>query len=147
MSDLHYLLQEQLPKLDERKLVINDLHVMSDRGESLNIEIQNNYHRGLAARWSVYQARLIESQLSMANNTYEGMNPVHCVCIFIILPYLRDDNTVMKYLGMPLPVAKGEVQSSYFNMHIIDLTRFNKREEELVTDLDKWLYFIKYSDN
>lgn len=145
VSELRYLPQEQLPKLDERKVVINDLHVMSDRGESLSIEIQNNDHRGLAARLFVYLARLIENQLRLADNRYENMKPVHCVCIANFL-YLRHTVSAVHHLAMPLPAPKGEEPLSYLNMHIIDLVRFNKELDEVVTDLDKWLYFMKNSD-
>lgn len=107
--------------------------------------MQNNDHRGLAARLFVYLARLIENQLRLADNRYENMNPVHCVCIANFL-YLRHTASAVHHLAMPLPAPKGEEPLSYLNMHIIDLVRFNKELDEVVTDLDKWLYFMKNSD-
>ena len=99
-------------------------------------------HRSLAERLLWSTAKAYDQQLE-EGEPYAALRPVIMVCF--LNDILFDDNSGQFHSCFRLiDQASGRQLSDQFEIHIIELPKFNKTLEELVSDLDCWTYFLKH---
>ena len=133
----------QPPDIPILKETILDIRAVDNRGISFIVEMQVKDTHSFDKRAIYYTAKAYTSQIKKGVD-YPKLNQV----IFIgILDFnsFEGENYLTRHLILNRETMNQELSDLEFNF--IELTKFNKAEEDLVTIVDKWVYFIKNADD
>ena len=144
IKDLTFKNTEQLPvTIDERRAVY-DIYCENDKGEKFIVELQKAKQNYFIERTIYYSTFPISGQAIKGDWDY-NLKTVYCIGLldFIFSDYTDD-------------AEQGEVVHTHTikNQHnrqvydkltyiYLEMPNFNKKEYELETRLDQWLFFIK----
>ena len=140
IQTVEFLPTEQLPKTSESKKSILDVLCTDERGFKYIIEVQNKYMQNYMQRVQYYVSHLYSNQLKNKQN-YLELKPITLLSVLnhSIFP------SQINYLSFHENIEK-ETKQSYLNdmsYAFIELPKFNKKEEELETVEDYWIYTMK----
>ena len=142
IKDLSYSSVEKqgLTALD-RKAVF-DLYCIGDKGERFIVEMQKAKQNYFKDRSVFYASFPIQEQGKKNQWNYQ-LDPIYSVGI---LDFIFDDHKNDKELlhVVELKNQRGEVFYDKLKFVYLELPKFNKKEEELVTHFDKWLYVFTH---
>ena len=133
----------QPPDLSILKETILDIKAVDNRGVSFIVEMQVERKHSFQKRAQYYTAKAYTNQIDKGEN-YPKLGQV----IFIgILNFncFEGSDFLTRHLILNLATQRQELQDIEFNF--IELTKFNKTNEQLVGIIDKWIYFIKNAGN
>ncbi|MDR1583911.1 MAG: Rpn family recombination-promoting nuclease/putative transposase [Prevotellaceae bacterium] len=149
---------EYLGDTEEASRSIVDAHCKTNKGEDIIIEMQNAKPMNFADRLIFYSTYPIREQAPKRRRkgqiTHQEKKPWHynLKALYIIaivnFPMLMDEkekNLVIDRIKL-MSIKTNKVFSDKLNFIIMDLTKFNKKQEELKTQLDFWLYTLKYAE-
>jgi predicted transposase/invertase (TIGR01784 family) len=139
IADLEILNPYQTPKIEALKETLLNVKARDKRGVTFIVEMQIEYTAGLKKRFLYYTAKEYVTQIERGEE-YPHLNQI----IFIgILDFnaFQGQSYLTRHLILNTETHEQELQDLEFNF--IELPKFTKREEELETVLEKWLYFIK----
>ena len=124
------------------KKVFFDIACTAEDGEHFIIEMQQEKQKYFRDRCVFYLSRSINEQIV---NGKRWQEPLESVYIISILDFKLTDSEPESYLQDIALMNKQTGKLFYIKLgfKFIELPCFNKKEEELETDLDKWLYIIK----
>lgn len=148
IKSVTYINKEMTPLNKEDRTIFYDILCKVDGQEDIIIEMQHKPQDTFRERSLYYMSRAIDSQGSNKKKWKYKIHPIYG--IFITNFHLKEvnlpDTPVSEYV---IKNAKtNELFTNKFRMFFIDLLTFNKTtEEELETDLDKWIYSIKNMGN
>jgi predicted transposase/invertase (TIGR01784 family) len=144
ITDIAYLPTEQFGKTEKERIVVFDVYCKNDRGELILLEMQNIPQAHFYERSLLYSTELIRSQAVKGEWNYE-LKAVYVIGILNFIPIesandeqyvdrvsLFNERTKKKFLDI-------------LNFIYVILPKFNKRQEELKSQLDDWLYILKHS--
>ena len=139
--------KEKLGKTQEDRKAIYDIYCENDKGEKIIVELQKAKQNYFKDRTVYYATFPIQEQAEKGDWNYE-LKAVYCVGV---LDFTFDEKSKK---------SKGEVkhtvllkdqnnQPFYDKLQFVylEMPNFTKKEKELKTRLDKWLYFIKHSED
>jgi predicted transposase/invertase (TIGR01784 family) len=129
----------QAPDIPILKETILDIKAVDHRGVTFIVEMQVKDNPCFDKRALYYSAKAYTNQIKKGDD-YPKLNQV----IFIgILDFnsFEGDNYLTRHLILNKETLKQELPDLEFNF--IELRKFNKREEELESIVEKWIYFIK----
>ena len=134
---------EQLPLTAESKQSALDVLCTDESGSQYIIEVQNRYLHSYFKRVQYYVSHAYAKQLRIAAN-YKTLKPVTLIsiCDHILFPDEVD------YLSFHRN-AEEKTHEPYLNDHtyvFIELPKFKKKEEELASDEDYWVFMIKSAE-
>ena len=144
IKDLTFKNTEQLPvTIDERKAVY-DIYCENDRGEKFIVELQKAKQNYFMERTIYYATFPISGQAVKGEWDY-NLKAVYCIGL---LDFKFSDYTNEREIG---EVVHTHTIKNQHNRQVYDkltfiyleMPNFNKKEDELETRLDQWLYFIK----
>ncbi len=140
IQTVEFLPTEQLPKTSESKKSILDVLCTDERGFKYIIEVQNKYMQNYMQRVQYYVSHLYSNQLKNKQN-YLELKPITLLSVLnhSIFP------SQINYLSFHENIEK-ETKQSYLNdmsYAFIELPKFNKKEKELETVEDYWIYTMK----
>jgi predicted transposase/invertase (TIGR01784 family) len=132
-----------IPITNEAKYSIVDVRCTDQAGNRYIVEMQVSTQHDYAIRAQYYSSFALSSQLT-AGAKYFTLDPVIFVGVlnFDLFPnkrnyishhYLVDDQT-------------GERDLRYLEFHFIELPKFHKILDQLTTNFDKWVYFLKNAE-
>ena len=132
-----------LPRLSEEKSSIIDVRATDQRNRRFVVEMQVANKKGFKHRVQYYAARDYSMQIDSGED-YLKLKPTYFVGILDFgigkgLNYLSKHFTVEE--------ETGECVLDDIKFTFVQLTKFHKKETELVTLKDKWTYFIKNAEN
>jgi predicted transposase/invertase (TIGR01784 family) len=133
----------QPPDLSILKETILDIKAVDNRGISFIVEMQVKGKYAFQKRAQYYTAKAYTSQIDKGED-YPKLGQV----IFIgILNFncFEGSDFLTRHLILNLATQRQELKDIEFNF--IELTKFDKTEEQLQGIVDKWIYFIKNADN
>jgi predicted transposase/invertase (TIGR01784 family) len=138
--DLTMIDKEKLGKTDLDRKAIFDLYCENQNGEKIIVELQKakqNYFKDRSVYYSTFP---IQEQALKGDWNYK-LSPVYCIGI---LDFVFENNDT-KEVVHTIQLKNQNNQDFYDKLKFIyvEMPNFNKRENELVTRLDKWLFFIK----
>jgi len=127
--------------LDE-KLSILDIKARDQMGRFFNVEMQMIGFAELPQRIMFYWSKLYTEQLP-AGRDYSLLQPTISVCFVdgTILP----GKEYHSRFGL-IDRATGAVFTEDLDIHLFELAKFNKGAEELESEIDQWLYFLKHGE-
>ncbi|KJR42352.1 hypothetical protein MCHI_001763 [Candidatus Magnetoovum chiemensis] len=141
IADLTILNPYQAPKIAGLKETTLDIRAKSKEGVTFIVEIQVQKKLGFEKRVLLYTGKAYVGQLEKGDD-YPKLNQV----IFIGITnfdVFKGDKYLTQHLILNTATHIQELKDFEFNF--IELTKFDKRENELETIVDKWIYFIKHA--
>ncbi len=142
IKDLSFKNLEQQGSIETERKAIFDIHCESERGDRFIVEMQKAKIRFFKDRAVFYTTFPIKEQAEKGDWDFK-LTPVYCVAI---LDFTFDDNRERKDYISNVQLKDQYCQVFYDKLTyiFIEMPRFIKREEQLGTHFDKWLYFLKH---
>ena len=140
IKEVELLPKDQAPLIKETKASILDVKCTDERNIQYIVEMQNKKVPGFVKRTQFYVAHSYVKQLP-SGSEYFSLKPV----VFLVLANHKlfpNKGKVISY-HKTLDVETLEHDLEDLSYVFIELPKFKKKEEELETLQDKWLYFFK----
>ena len=133
----------QLPKIKGLKVTVIDVKATDENGNVFIIEIQLTDKKGLDKRIQYYGAKGYASQIE-SGDEYLKLKPLIFIGI-LDFEYFDSLNYISRHLIMDCDTGERKFKDLEFNF--IELQKFTKKIDQLDNLIDKWIYFIKNSEN
>jgi predicted transposase/invertase (TIGR01784 family) len=142
---LVYNKNEHPGDLKDEGAAIFDLLCTGDKGERFLIEVQRARQGHFKERALFYTARLISDQAPKGNRKAWAYNISEVYLIALLEDFTLEDSPAGAYLHDICLCNRdtGEIFYDKLGYTYIELSKFVKKDTDLATDLDKWLYFLK----
>ena len=137
--ELTYISQEQIPGLEHRKSGLVDIKCTDKAGNIFIVEMQNGYAKHLLKRLQFYSSSAYVAQLKQGRG-YGELAPVF-VIVLLGNQVLSPNLPLISYHKM-IETDSGEHLFQDISYIVVELKKFTKREDELESYLDYWLYFL-----
>lgn len=141
IESLEYISSEQVPDLGQLKRSIIDIKCRDKQGNTYIVEMQNGYAEAFLKRTQFYASKALTNQLDRGKS-YAEIAPVILVAIVHNFRPLQDDNLDVITFHRNVEVSTGKSYLKDLSYVFVELDRFNKKEEELESFEDHWLYFL-----
>jgi predicted transposase/invertase (TIGR01784 family) len=141
ITELTYLNSEKLGKTQTDRKAIFDLYCENEQGDKFIIELQNVPQQYFKDRSIFYATFPIQEQAQKGNQWDYNLKAVYTVSILnfsfadTLERYMREIQLIDKQTG--------EVFYNKLSFMYLEVPRFKKEEDELVTHFDKWLYILR----
>lgn len=123
------------------KLSVLDIKARDETGRQFNIEMQMVGYGAFRQRVVYYWSRLHQAQLGEKDD-YSDLRPTISVC-FLDTPLftqIPDYHLVFELRER----GRRTLFTDQMAVHILELSKFKKTVNELVTPLDRWMFFLRY---
>ncbi|MHA4811630.1 Rpn family recombination-promoting nuclease/putative transposase [Flavitalea flava] len=130
------------PSKGYRKSVF-DLTCTGQDGDQFMIEVQRGSQKYFKDRAIYYTSTLIHDQGPKGKRDWDfNLTPVYLIGL---MEFCFEDSEKEKYMHWAHIVEKGTGKEFYAKLGYIfcELPKFEKQENDLNTDLDRWLYILK----
>ena len=149
ITDITYIPTEQLGRMEEDRKAIFDVLCKTEDGKTFLVEMQRGAQEHFFERALYYTSFPIMKQgkKAIAKEDEKGKDPwdfsLDGVFFLGVLDfkYEQDEMTEHRYQLLETKTLKRMTDKLEFVF--VEVAKFNKREDELETDLDKWLYLLK----
>ena len=132
-----------LPRLIHEKSSIIDVRATDQNNRRFIIEMQVADKKGFKERVQYYAARDYSMQIDTGDD-YQKLQATYFIGI-LDFSIGRGENYLSKHLTIEEETGDNILQDMKYAF--IQLSKFKKKEHELITPTDKWTYFIKNSKN
>jgi predicted transposase/invertase (TIGR01784 family) len=143
INDIEILNPSQLPLVMGAKSTILDVKAKDVAGNQYIVEMQVTDKMGFAKRVVYYSAKSYSTQLDVGDNYYK-LKPTIFIGI-LNFEFLESKQFLSRHLILDAETKEHKLKDLDFNF--IELTKFNKTEEECETLIEKWVFFIKNAEN
>lgn len=141
IADLTLKNSEQMGLTDFDRKAIYDIYCQNEKGEKFIVELQRAKQTYFKDRTLYYSTFPISEQAEQGNWNYQ-LKAVYCISILdFLFDEHKDDKEVI--YTVQLKDQNNAVFYDKFTLIYLQMPNFVKTENELVTQLDKWLFFIK----
>lgn len=141
IADLTLKNSEQMGLADFDRKAIYDIYCQNEKGEKFIVELQRAKQTYFKDRTLYYSTFPISEQAEQGNWNYQ-LKAVYCISILdFLFDEHKDDKEVI--YTVQLKDQNNAVFYDKFTLIYLQMPNFVKTENELVTQLDKWLFFIK----
>ena len=149
ITDITYIPTEQLGIMEDDRKAIFDVLCKTEDGKTFLVEMQRVAQEHFFERALYYTSFPIMKQgkKAIAKEEEKGKDPwdfsLDGVFFLGVLDfkYEQDEMTEHRYQLLETKTLKRMTDKLEFVF--VEVAKFNKREDELETDLDKWLYLLK----
>ena len=141
IRDLVFTNNEKIPELEGERKTFFDISCISVTDEEFIIEMQKAKTKHFKDRSVFYVTFPIRRQAKRGKWNFK-LAPVYFIAI---LDYEYDEDALKRELlrKVSLKDQNNEVFSETLNFIFLQMPLFNKKEDELRTRFDKWLFFLK----
>ena len=133
----------QLPALKGGKVTIVDVKAKDQSNQSYIVEMQVAEVDGFDKRVLYYASKSYSSQIERGD-LYEKLNPTFFIGI-LDFEITQNPDYVSRHKILDVETGENLINDIEFNF--IELPKFNKKETELRSVIDQWVYFIKNAEN
>ncbi len=142
IKDLSYSRNEQMGLNELDRKAVFDLYCIGESGERFIVEIQKAKQNYFKDRSIYYSSFPIQEQAKKGEWSYR-LEPVYTVGI---LDFIFDDHKLEDELLHIVELKNQNCEVFYDKLKFIyiELPKFRKKEEELDTQFDKWLFVFKH---
>ncbi len=142
IRDLQYTRNEYMGGNADARRAIMDITCTSDTGERFIVELQKAKQNYFKERSVYYSTFPIREQGERGNWNFE-LAAVYCVGVLDFV--FDEDKGSTEYLHtVQLKNQQNRVFYDKLTFVYLEMPNFTKTEAELITNTDKWLYFLKY---
>ncbi len=133
----------QLPTLKGGKVTIVDIKAKDQNNKSYIVEMQVADAEGFDKRVLYYASKSYSSQIDRGD-LYEKLNPTFFIGI-LDFEITQNTDYISRHKIVDIDTGENFIKDIEFNF--IELPKFNKKENELTTIIEQWVYFIKNVEN
>lgn len=142
--DLTFKDKEKLGRTEEDRKAVYDLYCQDNNGEKIIVELQRAKQNYFKDRTIYYSSFPIQEQAERGEWNYQ-LKAVYCIGI---LDFVFDEKEEKEVIHtFQLKNQNNQVFYDKLKYVYLELPNFDKKENELTTRLDKWLYFIKHLED
>lgn len=144
VSNITYLNSEQLgDRIDARRAVF-DVFCENEKGEKFIVEMQNVYQELFKDRTIYYSTFPIREQAKRGSDWDFHLNPVYTIGLlnFNFAEGLQDAHRWHHEVKL-MEVDTKEVFYDKLTYVYVEIPKFDKKEDELVSMYDKWMYVLR----
>ena len=133
----------QLPEIKGGKVTIVDVKAKDQNDKVYIVEMQVADFEGFDKRVLYYASKSYSAQINRGNE-YEKLNPTYFIGI---LDFEATKNTsyISRHKIIDIETQENYIKDIEFNF--IELPKFTKKENELNSIIDQWVYFLKNAEN
>jgi predicted transposase/invertase (TIGR01784 family) len=148
---VEFLQTAQDPDIAVYKQSIIDILCKDQNGTQVIIEMQLSKHKGFEKRAQFYAAKAYSSQIIKEDNEHKGLavygklKGVIFLAIANFKMFPEEEKWLSKHKILDDVSYINHLKSFYFIF--MELPKFNKKIDQLVTLNEKWAYFFKYAEN
>lgn len=143
IKDVTYLNTELLGERIESRRAIFDVYCETEDGEKFIVEMQNVYQEFFKDRTIYYSTFPIREQAKKGEWDFH-LNGVYTVGLLnFIFENEGESASRLQHEVKLMDVDTKEVFYDKLTYFYVEIPKFNKKEEELVTMFDKWMYVLK----
>ncbi len=146
--DLTFKNNEQLGETDLDRKAIYDIYCENEKGEKFIVELQKAKQNYFKERTIYYSTFPIREQAEKGEWNY-NLKAVYCIGIldFTFDDYKTELEKSEVVHTIKLKNQNGKIFYDKLTFIYLEMPNFKRKENELETRLDKWLYFIKYLED
>ena len=144
IKDVKYLNNEQLGDVYVARKAIFDVYCEGENGEKFIVEMQNAYQELFKDRSLFYSTFPIREQAVKGSEWDFWLNHVYTVALlnFDMKEESFDQDAICHYVKL-CDTTTHKVFYEKLDFIYVEIAKFEKTEDELVTLYDKWLYVLK----
>ena len=144
IKDVNYLNSEHVGDLFAERKAIFDVYCENENGEKFIVEMQNTFQKFFKDRSLFYSTFPIREQAPKGNDWNFRLDHVYTVALlnFDFKEEAFDQDDINHDVGL-LDKKTHRVFNDKLTFKYVEIAKFNKTEDELVTLYDKWLYVLK----
>ena len=152
ISDITYVPTEQLGIMEDDRKAIFDVLCRTEDGKTFLVEMQRGYQKHFFERALFYTSFPIMKQgkKALAEET-KGNRPwdfsLDGVFFLGILNFKYEDDEMTEHRYRLMEATSKKLMTDKLEFVFVEVEKFDKGEDELETDLDKWLYLLKNMSN
>ena len=145
IEDLTYDKNEYVGDTDEMGTVILDLLCTGSDGEKFVVEVQTSPQFNFKRRMLYYGSKLISDQAPKGNRKHwnYGISEVYVIVLMDGFRFSENDEARVLHDICLCYRDTGKVFYEDMGYIFIELINFTKKEDELKSDLDSWLFVLK----
>ena len=152
ISDITYVPTEQLGIMEDDRKAIFDVLCRTMDGKTFLVEMQRGYQKHFFERALFYTSFPIMKQGKKAlAEEARGNRPwdfsLDGVFFLGILNFKYEDDEMTEHRYRLLEATSKKLMTDKLEFVFVEVEKFDKGEDELETDLDKWLYLLKNMSN
>jgi len=146
--DLNFKNTEQLGQTDADRKAIYDIYCENENGEKFIVELQKAKQNYFKERTIYYSTFPIREQAEKGEWNY-NLKAVYCVGIldFTFDDYETEPERSEVVHTIKLKNQNGKTFYDKLTYIYLEMPNFKMKEADLITRLDKWLYFIKHLED
>jgi predicted transposase/invertase (TIGR01784 family) len=133
----------QLPDLKGGKVTIVDVKAKDQNDKTYIVEMQVAEVDGFDKRVLYYASKSYSAQIERGDQ-YEDLNPTYFIGI-LDFEVTKNPSYINRHKIIDIETNENYIKDIEFNF--IELPKFNKKENELESVIDQWVYFIKNAEN
>ncbi len=133
----------QLPDLKGGKVTIVDVKAKDQNNKTYIVEMQVAEVDGFDKRVLYYASKSYAAQIERGDQ-YENLNPTYFIGI-LDFEVTKNPSYINRHKIIDVETNENYIKDIEFNF--IELPKFNKKENELESIIDQWVYFIKNAEN
>ena len=144
IKDVKYLNSEHVGDVYAERKAIFDVYCENENGEKFIVEMQNAYQRYFKDRSLFYSTFPIREQAPKGADWNFKLEHVYTVALlnFDLSEEAFDKDDINHDVGL-LDKKTHKVFNDKLSFKYVEIAKFDKTEDELVTLYDKWLYVLK----
>ena len=152
ISDITYVPTEQLGIMEDDRKAIFDVLCRTEDGKTFLVEMQRGYQKHFFERALFYTSFPIMKQGKKAlAEEARGNRPwdfsLDGVFFLGILNFKYEDDEMTEHRYRLLEATSKKLMTDKLEFVFVEVEKFDKGEDELETDLEKWLYLLKNMSN
>ena len=144
IKDVKYLNSEHVGDVFAERKAIFDVYCENEKGEKFIVEMQNAYQKYFKDRSLFYSTFPIREQAPKGADWNFKLERVYTVALlnFDLKEEAFDQDDINHDVGL-LDKKTHKVFNDKLSFKYVEIAKFDKTEDELVTLYDKWLYVLK----
>ena len=143
ITDVTYLNAEQLGRTEWDRKAVFDVYCENVKGERFIVEMQKARQKYFKDRSVFYSTFPIREQAKVGDWDYE-LKSVYTVGVLnFVFDEDKDDEEYYHHEVKLMDVGRKEVFYEKLTFIYLEMPKFRKREEELETLFDKWMFVLK----
>ena len=144
IKDVKYLNSEHVGDVFAERKPIFDVYCENEKGEKFIVEMQNAYQKYFKDRSLFYSTFPIREQAPKGADWNFKLERVYTVALlnFDLKEEAFDQDDINHDVGL-LDKKTHKVFNDKLSFKYVEIAKFDKTEDELVTLYDKWLYVLK----
>ena len=149
ITDITYIPTEQLGIMEDDRKAIFDVLCKTEDDKTFLVEMQRGAQKHFFERALYYTSFPIMKQgkIAIAKEKEEGAKPwnfsLDGVFFLGILDFEYEQDEMTEHRYQLLETKTFKQMTDKLEFVFVEVAKFNKSEDELETDLDKWLYLLK----